>query len=74
MAVPLKIAIPALLAALSAAAGCASGKPPVLSDSGHRSPCPDDLTPACYEYMGKATRCFCSSREGLREILEPTKE
>ena len=51
-----------------------SGKPPVLSDSGHRSPCPDDLTPACYEYMGKATRCFCSSREGLREILEPTKE
>lgn len=51
--------------------GCASKDSHLVSDSAYQSPCPGSLTPACYEYMGKKMRCFCSTRDGLREIFEP---
>jgi len=64
----------ALLPVLLAVAGCASGPPPMPAATAQASPCPHDLTPACYEYIGKTKRCFCSSRDGLKRILEPDAE
>jgi hypothetical protein len=59
------------LAAPLLVAACATENPYVLGNSRDHSPCPDDLTLACTEYVGKKTRCYCASRDGLREILEP---
>ena len=33
--------------------------------------CAHDETLSCTEKMGKTVRCTCSSRDDLREILEP---
>jgi hypothetical protein len=35
--------------------------------------CPGDTTAACIERIGKPTQCFCSHRDDLERILEPTK-
>jgi len=59
---------------LALAAGCASKKPPMVGDTGDQSPCPSDLTPACFEYLGKKISCHCASRDGLRQILEPMQQ
>ena len=54
-------------------AGCASSPGNLAVANQPPNPCPSDLTPACYEYIGKKMRCYCSSRDGLRDILEPTE-
>jgi len=60
-----------LLSALVLISACASKDPYRVSDDGYQSPCPDGLTPTCYEYIGKKMRCYCGTRDGLREILDP---
>jgi len=35
------------------------------------SHCAHDETLSCEEKIGKVTNCSCSSRDDLREILEP---
>ena len=71
MDVPSRRAVFSLLSAFLLMTGCASKDANMVSDNGSVSPCPNGLTLACYEYMGKPTRCYCSTRDGLREILEP---
>ena len=36
--------------------------------------CAHDETLSCVEKMGKTVSCTCSSREDLRDILEPNKQ
>lgn len=62
-----------LLAAMLVA-GCASNDPALLTDNASRSPCPGDMTPLCVEYVGKRLRCYCSTKDGLKEILEPDNQ
>lgn len=33
--------------------------------------CPASKTPACTTRMGRETRCFCTDKEALRDILDP---
>jgi hypothetical protein len=63
-----------IVSALLLAAGCATDSPPIQSDARYASLCPGDQTPSCVEYLGKAMRCQCSTREGLQEILELNKQ
>lgn len=74
MVYPARKALLSLPAVLALAAGCASNKPTMVGDTSYRSPCPSDLTPACFEYLGKKLSCHCASRDGLREILEPMQQ
>jgi hypothetical protein len=74
MVYPPRKAFPLLFVVSALAAGCASNKPAMVGDAGYRSPCPSDLTPACFEYLGKKLSCHCASRDGLREILEPMQQ
>ena len=48
--------------------GCAS--------QGPREPeaCPPGLSVYCETYLGKPQRCFCATREDLRDVLEPVQE
>ena len=71
MVAPTRIALYSMLSAFLLTCGCAGKDPYKVGDSGFESPCPDGLTLACYEYMGKSKRCHCSTRDGLSEILEP---
>ena len=71
MVSPSRSAVFSFISAFLLISGCASKDPYMVSDSGYQSPCPGELTPACFEYIGKKMRCYCSTRDGLREILEP---
>lgn len=55
-------------------AGCASQDPQLITDNAYRSPCPGDMTPLCVEYAGQRLRCYCSTKDGLKEILEPENQ
>jgi hypothetical protein len=59
-----------IVSALLLLSACATDAPPLLRDARYASLCPGDQTPSCVEYLGKPMRCQCSSRDGLREILE----
>ena len=67
-------AIAVSLAAVLLLAGCAAKNPYLVGDAAVSSPCPDDMTYSCTEYLGKKMRCDCLSRDELREILEPGKQ
>ncbi len=62
------------LAVLLLMSGCASSGSASPETSAQHALCPPDLTPSCIEYNGQKLRCSCSSREDLREILEPTNQ
>lgn len=36
--------------------------------------CPSGLTVYCETYHGKPQRCFCASRDDLKDVLEPRQE
>jgi len=64
----------ATILAAMLATGCASNDPQLVTDSTSRSPCPGDMTPLCIEYVGKRLRCYCSTKDGLKEILDPDNQ
>lgn len=39
-----------------------------------QSACPSGLTVYCETYHGKPQRCFCASRDDLKDVLEPRQE
>jgi len=56
-------------------AACADN-PSAIRDPGEDQralDCASHETLSCVEKMGKTVRCTCSSRDDLREILEPGK-
>lgn len=61
-----------LLAALAPTlvlGACASqGEPQVASA------CPSGLKVYCETYHGKPQRCFCASRDDLKDVFEPRQE
>ena len=71
MVISPRCALITVISAFLLISGCASKDSHLVGDAGYQSPCPRNLTPACYEYMGKKLRCYCSTRDGLREIFEP---
>ena len=52
------------------ASGCASQG----DTGGAREACPSGLTVYCETYHGKPQRCFCASRDDLKDVLEPRQE
>ena len=67
-----RVALAALLAILTA---CADS-PSAIRDPGEEKRalrCAAHETLSCIEKMGKVVSCRCSSRDDLREILEPDK-
>ena len=66
-----------VIVCLAFLAGCAStdyGNAEYHVDSReelHKLSCPADKTAACIERIGQASRCFCSSRDDLEQLLEP---
>ena len=60
---------------LAILAACADN-PSAIRDPGEGQRalnCASHETLSCVEKMGKTVRCTCSSRDDLREILEPGK-
>ena len=67
-----RLALAALLAILTA---CADS-PSAIRDPGEEKRalrCAAHETLSCIEKMGKVVSCRCSSRDDLRQILEPDK-
>jgi len=52
-------------------AGCASSGSTTTEADARKRLCPPGLTPSCVEYLGKKMRCFCGTKEDLREIFDP---
>lgn len=48
--------------------GCASQGP------SEPEACPSGMSVYCETYLGKPQRCFCATREDLRDVLEPVQE
>ena len=48
--------------------GCASQGP------SEPEACPPGMSVYCETYLGKPQRCFCATREDLRDVLEPVQE
>ena len=46
------------------------------ADPGPTKPdaCPPGMSVYCETYLGKPQRCFCATREDLRDVLEPVQE
>ena len=57
-------------ATLLLTAGCASQDPYGVA-AVPPDPCPSGMKPLCVEYVGKRLRCYCSTGEELKEILDP---
>ena len=65
-----------LLAGFTALVAACAENPSAIRDSGAEQralKCANHETLSCVEMMGKTVRCTCSSRDDLREILEPEK-
>lgn len=67
-------AVATSISAVLLLAGCASKDPHLVSDTAFQSPCDEDMTYSCVEYLGRKLRCYCVSRDELREILEPENQ
>ena len=59
----------AIVSAALLVSGCAT-------QGGSREPeaCPPGMSVYCETYLGKPQRCFCATREDLRDVLEPVQE
>ena len=57
-----------MIASTALACGCASQGP------AEPEVCPSGMSVYCETYLGKPQRCFCATREDLRDVLEPMQE